>query len=116
MTTLATTWLADGTARQVEKHRREDARLRQQLAARLLEGLDYQAHPASPFGWLRLPSEPRPVGLAHALAERGVLVSTADAFAVGPQISAALRISLASPPSPHVLEEALREVRSVLAC
>ncbi|MFL1378930.1 MULTISPECIES: PLP-dependent aminotransferase family protein [unclassified Nocardiopsis] len=111
---LVTGWLRDGTVAELERQRRAEARRRQRLAARLLHGLDYRAHPASQFGWLRLPREPRPATVARDLAERGVLVSTEEAFAVVRHPAPALRLSLASPPSTAVLELALEEVRSVL--
>lgn len=111
---LVTAWLRDGTVHALEERRREDARRRQRVASRVLSGLDYRAHPASFFGWLRLPGEPRPATVARDAAARGVLVSDAGAFAVGARTPPALRVSLASPASPHTLERALLEVRAAL--
>ncbi|SHK71994.1 DNA-binding transcriptional regulator, MocR family, contains an aminotransferase domain [Nocardiopsis flavescens] len=111
---LAAGWLRDGTVERLEQERRSRARRRQRLAARALTGLDYRAHPGSDFGWLRLPREPRPATVARDLAGRGVLVSTEEAFAVGPHPAPALRLSLSSPASSAELERALKEVRAVL--
>ncbi|BBA95634.1 putative GntR family transcriptional regulator [Actinacidiphila reveromycinica] len=117
VTALATGWIADGTVRGLAEDRRQDARARQEVAQRVLGGLDYRAHPAAPFGWLGLPATPgRAAGAARALAERGVLVSTSDAFAVGTSSPRpALRLALASPRSHLRLEDALRQVRATAA-
>ncbi|ARQ68337.1 PLP-dependent aminotransferase family protein [Streptomyces marincola] len=111
ITALATAWLRDGTVARTERQRREEAGTRQRLARRVLGGLDYRAHPGAPFGWLVLPAGLRADRVAHTLADRGVLVSTAEAFAAGPHPPAALRLALASPPTQASLEEALLLVR-----
>ncbi|TLH64978.1 PLP-dependent aminotransferase family protein [Mycolicibacterium cosmeticum] len=111
---LAARWIADGTIDAVEKLRRDDARERQALARAELEGLDYHAHPASYIGWLRLPEEARMDVIAHQLAERGVLVSTADAFSTAKATPNALRLALATPGRAE-LAVALREVRELVA-
>lgn len=98
ITALATGWVTDGTVTRLEKSRRDDATARQQLARQALNGLDYTAHPSSFFGWLRLPAEFRADQIATRLAEVGILVSTADAFATTPHSPHALRLALASPP------------------
>ncbi len=96
-TTIVTRWIADGTVGRVERARRDDARLRQAIARRELAGLDYRAHPGSFSGWIQLPVDTRADIIVRELAAQGVLVSTADAFAVTPEIPNALRIALAGP-------------------
>jgi DNA-binding transcriptional MocR family regulator len=63
--------------------------------------------------WLGLESHQRPDQVADALAERGVLVSTGDAFAVGPHRPRALRLAPAGPRRDD-LGPVLRTVRDVL--
>ncbi|MFF9838677.1 PLP-dependent aminotransferase family protein [Streptomyces sp. NPDC013740] len=112
-TALATRWLADGTVARLEKTRRADARLRQDIARDALADLGYDAHPAAYWGWLPLPEELRGDIVAHRLAEQGVLVSTAEAFATTRHAPAALRLALATPDL-DVLTEALGRVRDAV--
>lgn len=111
-TTLAARWIRDGTVTRAETLRRDDARSRQRLARTALAGLDYRGHPDAPWGWLVLPDEARADIVAARLARRGVLVSTADAFALTPHAPNALRLALATPETTD-LTEALALVRDV---
>ncbi|MEE6163386.1 MULTISPECIES: aminotransferase-like domain-containing protein [unclassified Mycolicibacterium] len=112
-TRLATRWIADGTIELVEKQRRDDARARQTIARAELDGVDYQAHPGSYFGWLSLPEEARMDIVARELANQGILVSTADAFCTATTTPNALRLALATPRAAE-LTEALRQIRALV--
>lgn len=114
VTTLATGWIDDGTVSRLEKVRRDDAAARQQIARIVLADLDYAAHPCSFFGWLRLPHGVFADQAATRLADAGILVSTADAFATTPHPPHALRLALATPPLPE-LAGILEDVRSTIA-
>ncbi|WP_030694272.1 hypothetical protein [Streptomyces globisporus] len=46
--------------------------------------MDVTAHPTSYTVWLGLEPHQRPDHVAAVLAEEGIIVSTADAFAAGP--------------------------------
>lgn len=107
---LTTRWLTDGTAARLEKQRRADARQRQLIARTELAGLDYRAHPASYSGWLVLPEHVRSDIVAHELADRGIMVSTADAFSTTAHVPNALRLALATPEPPDLID-ALRQIR-----
>lgn len=113
MAAIACGWLEDGTVTRLETHKREDAALRQQLAARvlgtLLPGLPRVHHPRSYFLWLPLPPEVRADQIAAALLLQGIAVSTAEPFATTAQVPHALRLALGSVPL-DVLEPALRQV------
>ncbi|MFJ3759687.1 hypothetical protein [Streptomyces sp. NPDC090080] len=87
--------------------RREDAAARQGIARAALAGLDVTARPRL------LEPHQCPDQVADALAERGVLVSTGDAFAVGPHRPRALRLAPAGPRRDG-LGPVLRTVRDVL--
>lgn len=113
VTALATRSLADGTVDSLQIQRRDDARRRQATAVQELADLGYQAHPNAYWGWLTLPDDIRVDIVAHRLADSGVLVSTADAFAVGPNAPNALRIGLASPPMGELVA-ALRAIRAAV--
>lgn len=94
---LATRWITDGTVARLEQRRREDARDRQAIAGTALAGLDVTAHPVSYFSWLRLEPHLHMDQVATALANAGILVSTADAFATGKHPPHALRLALDGP-------------------
>ncbi|MCX4817936.1 PLP-dependent aminotransferase family protein [Streptomyces sp. NBC_01239] len=113
VTALATSWITDGTVARLEKDRREDAAARQDIARAALAGLDITAHPVSYTVWLALEPHQRTDHAAAVLAEQGILVSTADAFATGPNRPRALRLALATPPRDE-LGAALRSVKDTL--
>ena len=73
VTALVTSWLSDGTVTRLEKHRRSDARERQQIAHDVLSGMNYHASMSSYYGWLRLPDHVRSDHIAHQLADDGIL-------------------------------------------
>src|SRR6185312_13597975 len=109
VTAVATGWFADGTVARLETARRADAAARQDIARTVLQGLDVVAHPASYFVWLNLQPHQRMDHAAKALAEEGILVSTADAFATGSYRPHALRLAVATPP-PDELGPVLRRL------
>ncbi|MGW7267821.1 aminotransferase-like domain-containing protein [Streptomyces sp. NPDC054842] len=113
ITALATGWLADGTVARWEEERRRDAAVRQGIARMAFAGLRLTAHPVSYMVWLGLEPHQRPDQVAALLADAGVLVSTADAFATGPLRPRAIRLALATPPR-QALGSALRSVREVI--
>ncbi|KJL30702.1 PLP-dependent aminotransferase family protein [Microbacterium azadirachtae] len=116
ITALATGWIADGTVARLEKTRRDDATERQQIARAAFRQLDYTAHPSSYFGWLRLPPDLRADQAASHLADVGILVTTADAFASTDHAPHALRLALATPAIDQladVLERVSRTVDSM---
>ena len=113
MSAIAVGWLEDGTVAQLEAQKREDARARQALAAQVLKGLAYTAHPSSYFLWLPLAEDARADQVAMQLQRQGVSVSTAEPFAVSTPVPHALRLALGSVDMP-ALREALLKVRSAV--
>ena len=109
---LACRWLDDGTVDRLEIQKRADARRRQEVAAEVLAGLPFTAHPSSYMLWLPLALDARPDRIAAALARRQVAVSTAEPFATTSTVPHALRLALGSVTIP-VLRDALRLVREV---
>ncbi|MFF0267127.1 PLP-dependent aminotransferase family protein [Kribbella sp. NPDC004536] len=107
---IATRWLTDGTVARLELQKREDARLRQSIAAESLDGLPYVSHPSSYLIWLPLPQDARPDRIATTLAAKGIAVSTAAPFAATPTVPHALRLALGSVPLPD-LQTSLQTVR-----
>lgn len=91
---LVRTWLEDGRYdRLVEAMRREAVR-RQGVAADILAGLSYRAHPEGYHLWLELPSGIDGADLVHALYSSGLSVVAGDRFRVAPGDEQAVRVSL----------------------
>jgi len=98
ITAMASRWIADGTVARQEALLRQDARERQAIARDVLAGMDVTANPNSMFLWLALPEDLRMDRMAMALAERGIAVSKAQAYATTRHVPHALRLGLSSPP------------------
>lgn len=113
ITAMATRWIADGTAARQERWLRDEARRRQAIARQVFAGMEVVAHPASLFLWLRLPGELRMDRIATALAENGIAVSKAEAYATTRHAPHALRLGLGSVLSMQ-LESVLVRVRQVI--
>ncbi|MCZ6636643.1 MAG: PLP-dependent aminotransferase family protein [Alphaproteobacteria bacterium] len=109
-------WMGDGTIEQIlDWHRTENAR-RLDLARRILASHDIQIHADSPNVWVTLPAPWRSEDFAGHAEARGVLVTTADMFAVGRTIAPhAVRISLGGARDLSSLEQGLRDLSDILA-
>lgn len=114
MTAIAAGWIDDGTVLQLEAQKRQDAQARQALAAQVLAGLDYIAHPASYFLWLPLGEDARADQITMALARENISVSGAEPFAVSEHVPHAIRLALGSVDK-NALRAALLRVRWVVA-
>ena len=80
---VASAWIRDGTADALLAARRQEARERQSIARARLAGADLQTQPEAYYLWLRLPDPWRGDAFAAEARARGVLVTPAEAFAVG---------------------------------
>lgn len=107
---LACQWIDQGVVDTLEEQKRRDARRRQKLARRVLDGATLLAHPSSYYVWLMLPDHLRADDVAAALERERVLVTTAEPFATTASAPQALRVALGSI-SMDALEAALRCVR-----
>jgi DNA-binding transcriptional MocR family regulator len=96
VTALACTWLDDGTVARLEAEKRRDAAARQAIASEVLAGMSLTGHSASYFVWLSLPLEVRADGIAAALLDEGIFVSTAEPFATTTHVPHAIRLALGS--------------------
>lgn len=80
---VASLWIRDGTADALLEARRREAVARQAIAAERLRGASLEARPEAYYLWLRLPERWRADAFAAEARARGVLVTPAEAFAVG---------------------------------
>jgi DNA-binding transcriptional MocR family regulator len=113
MTAIAIGWLNDGTVARLEAQKRADARRRQSLARKVLDGLELVAHPSSYFLWLPLPEETRADQVAAALMRETISVSTAEPFATTKNPPHAIRLALGSVDL-DVLAQSLEKVKRVI--
>lgn len=114
LTALATAWLEDGTVRKLEAQKRQDAQVRQSLAAKILKDLQPIGHPNSYFVWLPLPEGVRADQIAMALLEEAICVSTAEPFATSKHVPHAIRLALGSVDLPS-LQKALQRVQWIIS-
>lgn len=97
----ATGWIADGTHDTIVRGKRRDAAERQRIAAERLAGFDLRADTQAYHCWWKLPQPWRAETFVAAAGRRGIAVTPAGAFAVGPAHGPnAVRLALASPPLP----------------
>jgi DNA-binding transcriptional MocR family regulator len=112
---IATDWIESGMADKLVAAQRAAIATRLAVALPLLHGLDYRSHPESPLVWLPLPEPWRASQFAAALRQAGVLVRTADHFAVGrSEAPHAVRISLNAVKSVAELACGVRTIRGLL--
>jgi DNA-binding transcriptional MocR family regulator len=115
MVEVVSTWMRTGAADSILEAMRREAAARQDMARRVLAGLEFQAHPHGMHLWLLLPEPWRSDGFAAVARRRGVLVSPAEAFLVGRTAGPhAVRVSLGSPRTRAELETGLSVLREVL--
>lgn len=115
MAEIAAEWIKEGTADRLVGQKRAEAAARQSIAARALEGFEFDAHPLSFHLWLRLPEPWRSSEFTTQLRRRGVAVTPSEAFVPG-RVEAphAVRVCLGAPRSRARLESGLGVVREVL--
>ncbi|NBF05891.1 aminotransferase class I/II-fold pyridoxal phosphate-dependent enzyme [Pseudomonas sp. Fl5BN2] len=109
--TLGCRWIESGLVDSLEEQKRIDARARQALARRVLQGCEFLAHPSSYFLWLKLPEGLRADEVVAALERQGVTVTSAEPFATTVHVPQALRVALGSI-SLTLLQQALEKVRN----
>jgi len=106
---LATRWIGDGTLPRLIAQVRAEAMLRQSLAARILSGIPYRAHPEGYHLWLPVPVGASPAHVVNTLRPAGISVVASEDFAVDPgPTPPALRVSIGGSLSHERLTSALK--------
>lgn len=115
MAEIASEWIKDGTADRLVEQKRAEALARQEIARRVLDGFDFDAHPLSFHLWLHLPEPWRSNEFTMQLRQRGVLVTPPEAFVTGREEAPhAVRVCLGATRSRTQLESGLDIIREVL--
>ena len=111
---MASRWIAEGRLDTVTAAIRAENRARQALAARVLAGCRLAADPEGHHLWLTLPDPWRAEDFADHAERAGVSIVPASAFAVIPDATQAVRLSLGIAPDRAVLEEGLLQLASLM--
>lgn len=114
MAALATQWIQDGSAQQILKGVRKEARLRHNMASNILAGRDAGCRDALHI-WLTLPAYWEAAQLARAAAEEGIFVTPAEDFRTGDSQVNAIRLSLGSTKERQHLQTGLQKLSRLLA-
>jgi DNA-binding transcriptional MocR family regulator len=94
-----TRWITDGTAATIAAAKRRDAAARQEMVRSRLAGFAILADPQAYHCWWELPEPWRAETFVAAAARRGIAITPAAAFAVGPGSAPnAVRLAVAAPP------------------
>ena len=112
---IATRWLESDAMEGLIAQQRQMTAQRLNCARAVLQGLDFKTDADFPLIWLPLPEPWRAGQFAAALRQAGVLVRTADHFAVGRSAAPhAIRISLNAPASVEHLEAGLHILKTLI--
>jgi DNA-binding transcriptional MocR family regulator len=116
MAEIAGRLIASKKAEQLALKQRDEAIARQDIARRVLAGLDIAAPPTSMHVWLRLPDPWRREEFTTVARQRGVGVAPAESFAIGRiSLPHAVRLGLSAAPGRPELERALKTIAEILS-
>lgn len=109
-------WIEDGTAAALVDRLRDEAEIRNIMAAETFEGLTMRSHPASLHCYLELPSPWKPNEFTNQALGQGVRIASCTSFLLDtrPNPPPWVRISLAPSPDRNEVGEALRRLRSLI--
>lgn len=112
---ITTRWIESGAIEHLIALQRQSIGARLACAREILEGLEFKSDPDYPLLWLPLPDPWRAGQFSAALRHAGVLVRTADHFAVGRSPAPhAIRISLNAPLSIDELAVGLNRLKTLI--
>jgi DNA-binding transcriptional MocR family regulator len=115
MAELATSLITEGVAGRIVEWKRKEIAARQEIAGRVLQGLSVQTQPVSPHLWVTLPEPWQTETFVARARHRGILLNSAESFAVGHETDTqAVRITLGPPSTRSSLEEGLTEIVRML--
>lgn len=91
---LATRWIEDGTAHEINQYIRTESAARQAIADEMLSGLEYQSAPNAFNVWLRLPEGAGRADLMGRMTGRHIGIMPSDAFTVLGKADERVRVCL----------------------
>ncbi|MGF1476612.1 MAG: PLP-dependent aminotransferase family protein [Geminicoccaceae bacterium] len=109
-------WVESGQAVELTRLQRREAKARQDLAAKAMAGVAYDAHPSAYHLWVKTGEHRRTSEVLGLLRDQGVLVLDGDMFAFGHSRRVdAFRVSLCGARNHEQLTKALRLVGRALS-
>jgi DNA-binding transcriptional MocR family regulator len=112
---IVTRWIDSGEIARLIALQRERIEAQHAVAAVALEGIPYRTDPASAHVWLPLAEPWRAAEFAAVLRQTGVLVKTADSFAIGRgPVPHAVRISMSGARGADALRHGLQVIARTL--
>jgi DNA-binding transcriptional MocR family regulator len=111
---IVTRWIVDGAADTLAEAQLSATIERQALAAKLLDGFDYRAHPSSFFGMLHLPAPWRANDLVAAAIRHGLRLRGAEVFATDLPAPEAIRLCVSAARNTAELAEGLARLVALL--
>ena len=114
MVALVTRWLQDGSAEAMIGAIRDEAAARQKLAAEVLNGHTFSAHPSGHHIWVSLPRSWTRTEFASHVHRQGLAIVTAETFSVEDARPHAIRVSLGAVGSRYELITALKILATAL--
>jgi DNA-binding transcriptional MocR family regulator len=109
-------WIEDGTAASLAERLREEAAIRNEMAAEAFEGLTMRGNPASLHCYLELPAPWQPNDFTNQALGQGVRIASCTSFVPDnrPNPPPWVRISLTPSPDRAQLAEGLRRLRNLI--
>ncbi len=114
MVSLATRWIANGTAAAALDGIRRESALRQELARKILPPGSYVSKPDAFHLWLKLPQPWNRASFAAQVRSHGVTVVVSDAFTVSGMPPEAVRVCLGGVTSAAVMRNTLEILADTL--
>ncbi|MDJ1159931.1 PLP-dependent aminotransferase family protein [Chelatococcus sp. SYSU_G07232] len=114
MAEIASRWIGDGTALELNNRQRLHAARRQAMAQELLAGCEFSADPHGLHLWLRLPDRWSQDAFAAAAERVGVLLQPSSVFAATSRGPAAVRLCLSHEASDERVARGLAVVMDLL--
>jgi DNA-binding transcriptional MocR family regulator len=113
---IATHWINTGVMEKLIDWQIREIRTRAEIAAGILEGLDYRYAPDGMFIWLNLPEPWRVTDFAKAAEDRNTIVMESERFVIGRGAAPhAIRISLTSAQTRELLVEGLNIIADLVS-
>ncbi|WP_299043325.1 PLP-dependent aminotransferase family protein [uncultured Tateyamaria sp.] len=112
---LLSTWMEDGTATALQRFVRTEARYRQAMAARVLDGYAVLSDPLAYNIWLTLPAGVTRAAVLSAMARQPLGIVPSDAFTVAGAPAESVRVCLGGPVSRPTLETGLQALAGSLS-
>ncbi|MFC4256167.1 aminotransferase class I/II-fold pyridoxal phosphate-dependent enzyme [Altererythrobacter xixiisoli] len=111
---IATQWLEDGSWARLVEEVRQECHARQQIVREILPPGSYRAAKDGYHLWVPLPPAMPAHAVMAALAPTGLSVVSGEGFAAGPDVAAALRVSIGGSLSREQLARALALLDTLL--